>query len=141
MPAKINLPDKTCKQCGNTFNRYVFKSGRLEDVKDYVVRKFCSHKCFSFFNIGENHSLFKKEGSKRHDGYIRYANNGKREYLHRVIMEQKIGRKLLPNEDVHHINNNPSDNRLENLELIEHSDHLKLHSKQRKRNKIGRFIL
>ena len=46
---------------------------------------------------------------------------------HRKVMERVLGRKLLPDEDVHHINGRHDDNRPENLVVMKHSEHLKMH--------------
>lgn len=47
---------------------------------------------------------------------------------HRHVVEQSIGRYLLPSEQVHHRNGDKADNRLENLELCQNDeDHKKYH--------------
>ena len=46
---------------------------------------------------------------------------------HRLIWEQVNGRPLKANEDVHHINGDPADNRPENLVALTKSKHMQLH--------------
>ena len=54
-------------------------------------------------------------------------------YVHRVVMEQKIGRLLERGEHVHHINEDRHDNRIENLEVLSNSEHARKHGLQRGR--------
>lgn len=60
-------------------------------------------------------------------GYRRITTpDGRRMLEHRYIMELKINRKLSKKEVVHHINEDRTDNKIENLELLKnHSIHMK----------------
>lgn len=70
--------------------------------------------------------------SHNHNGYRRVGNK----LEHRVLMEEHLGRALLPNEAVHHINGIKDDNRLENLVVLTRGEHIRLH-KTGKRPKNG----
>lgn len=85
--------------------------------------------------VGDKNPSWKGGRVKDDDGYIfihspkhPYRNSHKHVLEHRLIMEKHIGRYLLSNEQVHHINGITDDNRIENLMLFaNNSEHTKYH--------------
>lgn len=94
----------------NIGNKNAWKGGMKCDGYGYLqimVPKGCRFSC-----MGDN------------KGYIR---------LHRLLMAEYLQRPLYPEEVVHHINGNITDNQIENLKLLENkSKHTSLHRKLRK---------
>lgn len=76
--------------------------------------------------------------SPKTDGYVevtRGPNKGRG--LHIVTMESHIGRRLRPDEVVHHRDENKHNNELSNLELMSRAEHARLHRQLRLEKKYG----
>lgn len=116
----------TCEQCDKVFARRA--TGGAKDAKD---NRFCSRDCrwasvraranYGRYRNSEGYVQIEVEGHRdvRPQGYVR-VNPGRkrtRTFEHRLVMEQMLGRTLLPDENVHHKNGVKDDNRPENLEL------------------------
>ncbi len=106
-----------CEQCGT---RFFVPPSRLRS------KRFCSQSCFSTTQRG---GVTPPVESK--DRYVRITVDGKRMLEHRWIMEQHLGRRLLPSEQVDHINRVRSDNRIENLRVLDIREHGRVSSYQR----------
>lgn len=52
-------------------------------------------------------------------------------YVHRMVMEEKLGRRLEDGEDVHHKDENRKNNAPDNLELKPHDQHASDHNRKR----------
>lgn len=111
-------PDKVCPECGTAFR------------PRHKGSKYCSRPCVWANNGGAS----KKEEPiwwVNPRGYIEgrvWEADGTRRPVkqHRYIMEQELGRRLSPDEHVHHLDGDKQNNSLENLQVLKHGDHSKV---------------
>lgn len=97
----------TCAKCGNELFRHPYYMRMYE-------KTFCDSLCYA---------AFRRSGGVDKKGYRVTSIEGKKRKEHRLVMESHLGRRLLQSENVHHKNGNKKDNRIENLEVIDHTKH------------------
>ncbi len=101
----------------------------------YLAKGYCNKHYIRVKHFGNPYFNTRRDNGQGtfHKGYKLIRINGKQVAEHRYIMEQHLGRKLLPfpKEIVHHKNGNKSDNRIKNLELKTCGQHTTDHCKYR----------
>jgi len=132
--------------------RICLSCGKLLLLAPFEVRKgtkFCSQECYHLskkglkmpegcIRKGEDNFNWKGGIINQKNGYVliltKYHPSGQKYVLqHRLVMEAQIGRFLGSKEQVHHINENKKDNRIENLMLFRsNSEHRRYHGRKQR---------
>jgi len=86
----------------------------------------------------EKHPNWNGGIKNRPDGYSRRSLDDK--YIHRIIMENYLGRKLNVDEIVHYIDGDVSNNDISNLIVMTNSEHRKIHVTKQQRDSRGAFV-
>lgn len=86
-------------------------------------KKFCSIECSCAYRRERD-----RKPTRGASGYkYVWFSDGSSQKEHRYIMEQVLGRKLEPDEVVHHIDGNRDNNSLDNLVVMKRGEHSALH--------------
>ena len=129
----------TCKYCGNAY--MVAHQYRL------AISKFCSPLCRGRGTvtpeinakkalIGAKHPKYVPVGTRRvwkNEPWVQVKTDQGWVREHRVVAQPG------PDQVVHHVNGDQTDNRPENLEVMTQAEHAKLHDPERVRDSEGRF--
>lgn len=113
---------KPCKYCGKIMHRRYYpnsnRHSQYEDIRLFNKRKYCSILCMrkDWVNLGVNESSIRNSRSSARNIYQLF-----------IGLDRCSQCGATENLDVHHIDQNPNNNSIDNLMLLCRSCHMKLH--------------
>jgi len=145
----MKYEEHNCLCCGKELEpkKWVGKRIYYELRKRFNERKFCDNVCrskqLSIDGAGDKNYFYGKSltpWNKRKEDYWEWTDNcgyirantrdGNKVVVklkHRAIVEDSIGRELLAEEHIHHIDFDKTNNSIENLMIVSNSEHAKIH--------------
>ena len=134
-PSQIKNHNFCSRKCLANFSNKQLNPNRYLELKDYT--NMSTH--LSNLNRQLNPTKMTKEMRAKIRNARLDTGEGKTyskyygRHTHRVVSEQKLGRKLRPNEVVHHIDGNRRNNNPENLMVFStNADHMRYHAQIKK---------
>jgi len=145
----FSINKKCCThECANEYRKKISYSKKVKFclicLRDFVPCRidipgiYCSMECSG---KGRRKEFIMRNGYK-HIYMPTHPKSTKQGYYpeQRLIMENHINRILDKSEIVHHINHIKTDNRIENLMILNESKHKSYHANNTKRSKKGKFL-
>lgn len=115
---------KACEHCSGSFTPKTQK------------QRFCSRLCVGRW-AAQSRDMTGPRNPKYNGGFseadgrtIVCTRDGGYVFWYRIVIEDVLGRPLREQEIVHHRNGDPTDDRLENLEVVTRAAHMEMHRDQ-----------